>query len=74
MDAVTHPPVPINEPIRSYAQGSPERNSVARAVAEMASSPAELTMTIGGAQRMGAGAQVDVVAPHRHSLVLGRTA
>ena len=33
---------------------------------------AELTMTIGGYQRMGAGAAVDVVQPHNHRHVLGR--
>ncbi|HEY2299800.1 MAG TPA: L-glutamate gamma-semialdehyde dehydrogenase [Jatrophihabitans sp.] len=73
-DAVTNPPDPVNEPVRSYAPGTPERDNLARAVADLAGSPAELTMTVGAAQRMGAGARFDVVAPHRHALVLGQGA
>jgi 1-pyrroline-5-carboxylate dehydrogenase len=74
MDAVTHPPAPVNEPIRGYAPGSPERQSLTRALDQLAGTPEELTMTIGGAQRMGGGAPFDVVAPHRHELVVGRGA
>jgi 1-pyrroline-5-carboxylate dehydrogenase len=74
MDAITTPPAPVNEPIRTYAPGSPERATLAGALDELAAAPAELTMTIGGAQRMGGGAAIDVVAPHRHALVLGRSA
>jgi 1-pyrroline-5-carboxylate dehydrogenase len=74
IDAVTTPPAPSNEPVRSYAPGSPERETLTRTLEELAGSPTELTMTIGGVQRMAAGPRVDVVAPHRHSLVLGQTA
>ena len=74
IDAVTTPPAPTNEPVRSYAPGSPERDALARTVAELAGSPTELTMTVGGVQRMAAGPRLDVVAPHHHSLVLGQTA
>jgi 1-pyrroline-5-carboxylate dehydrogenase len=74
MDAITHPPAPQNEPIKTYAPGSPEATSLTAALEEMAGERAELTMTIGGKQRMGGGARVPVVAPHRHELVLGETA
>jgi 1-pyrroline-5-carboxylate dehydrogenase len=74
MDAITHPPAPWNEPIRSYAPGSVEATSLAAAVEDMAGQRAELTMTIGGAARMGGGDRIQVVAPHRHELVLGETA
>jgi 1-pyrroline-5-carboxylate dehydrogenase len=74
MDAVTHPPVPVNELARSYAPGSAERASLEARLKEMAGEQAELTMTIGGAQRMAAGDPIDVVQPHRHASVLGRTA
>jgi 1-pyrroline-5-carboxylate dehydrogenase len=74
MDAITHPPVPANEPVRSYAPGTVERESLVTSLGELADAPAELTMTIGGVQRMGGGARIDVVAPHRHALVLGHTA
>jgi 1-pyrroline-5-carboxylate dehydrogenase len=74
MDAITTPPEPVNEPIRTYAPGSPERATLADMLDELAATPAELTMTIGGAQRMAGGDRIDVVAPHRHALVLGQSA
>ena len=74
MDAYTHPPASVNEPIRGYAPGSAERETLTAVLAELSSAPAELTMTIGGHQRMGGGDRISVVAPHRHSLVLGETA
>ncbi|MDT7756809.1 MAG: 1-pyrroline-5-carboxylate dehydrogenase [Mycobacterium sp.] len=74
MDAITHPPAPVNEPIRAYAPGSSERETLAEALAAMSAAPDELNMTIGGAKRMGGGDRIAVVAPHRHELVLGETA
>jgi 1-pyrroline-5-carboxylate dehydrogenase len=74
MDAITHPPVPSNEPVRTYAPGSAEAASLADTLARLAGEATELTMTIGGVARMGAGARVRVVAPHQHALVLGETA
>ena len=72
MDAVTNVPFPVNEPVRSYAPGSPERAVLENRVKELAGERAELTMTVGGQQRMGAGERVDVVAPHNHRHVLGQ--
>src|SRR5882757_7784315 len=74
MDAVTSVPQPYNEPVRSYAPGSAERESLQRRVAELEGSKHELTMTIGGRRRMAAGEPVDVVQPHDHAHVLGVTA
>jgi 1-pyrroline-5-carboxylate dehydrogenase len=74
MDAITVPPAPINESVRTYAPGSAERETLASALDELTSTPTELTMTIGGVHRMAGGARLDVVAPHRHTLVLGQTA
>ncbi len=73
LDAITDVPLPHNEPVRSYAPGSPERASLAARVAELAGDPIELTMTIDGEQRLAAGAAIDVVQPHRHAAVLGTT-
>ena len=72
MDAVTNVPVPANEPVRSYVPGSPERAALESRIKELAGERAELTMTIGGEQRMGAGERVDVVQPHNHRHVLGQ--
>src|ERR1700754_3031397 len=73
MDAVFTTPEPRNEPVRDYAPGSPERDTLQRRLAELAGERAELTMTIDGEQRMGAGDAIDVVQPHRHRHVLGVT-
>src|SRR3954465_3638360 len=74
LDAVTNPPEPVNEPVRSYAPGSKERASLEARLKELtAAEPVDLTMTVAGAQRGGTGEPIDVVMPHRHSAVLGRT-
>ena len=73
MDAVFTVPDPRNEPVRDYAPGSPERESLKRRLTELAGERLELTMTIDGAQRMASGAAIDVVQPHRHQHVLGVT-
>ena len=74
MDAVTNVPVPANEPIKGYAPGSQERAALEQKIKELAGDRAELTMTIGGQQRMGGGDRVDVVQPHNHRHVLGQLA
>jgi 1-pyrroline-5-carboxylate dehydrogenase len=71
-DAVTNVPVPVNEPIRHYAPGSPERAALEARIKELTGESAELTMTIGGEQRMGGGERVNVVQPHNYRHVLGQ--
>jgi 1-pyrroline-5-carboxylate dehydrogenase len=73
MDAVLSVPEPRNEPVRDYAPGSAERDSLQRRLGELAAERIDLPMTIGGVQRMGAGAAIEVVQPHRHRHVLGIT-
>ncbi|WP_418154506.1 L-glutamate gamma-semialdehyde dehydrogenase [Actinoalloteichus caeruleus] len=74
MDAVTSPPTPYNEPVRSYAPGTEERESLRRRLAELGGTRHELTQTIGGVQRLAGGKSFDVVRPHDHSQVLGVSA
>src|SRR5215213_5435253 len=74
MDAVTRVPAPHNEPVLSYAPGSPERAALEARLPELAGEPIELTSTIGGRQRMAAGSTFEVVQPHRHAAVLGTSA
>ncbi|WP_327683876.1 L-glutamate gamma-semialdehyde dehydrogenase [Kitasatospora sp. NBC_00458] len=71
MDAVTQVPVPGNEPVRTYAPGSPERDRLVRRLDELAAEPVPLPMTIGGEQRFGGGERIDVVQPHHHAAKLG---
>ena len=73
VDANTAVPLPLNEPVRTYAPGSPERISIETRLKELAGTPVELTMTIDGRQRPGSGQRIDVVQPHRHAAVLGTT-
>ncbi|MCW2525250.1 MAG: delta-pyrroline-5-carboxylate dehydrogenase, partial [Pseudonocardiales bacterium] len=71
MDAFTNVPTPINEKVLDYAPGSPERARLEDKLIELQKEPIELTATIGGVQRAGAGAAFDVVQPHRHAHILG---
>ena len=71
MDAITHPPLPVNEPILGYAPGSSERAALAAAVAELSDADIDLTMTINGKQAMGSGEPIEVVQPHQHAARLG---
>ena len=71
-DAVTSVPVPANEPVKTYAPGSPERSAIESKLKELAKEPVDLTMTVGGVQRMGGGDWIDVVQPHNHAHRLGR--
>jgi 1-pyrroline-5-carboxylate dehydrogenase len=72
MDAVSRTPVPVNEPVRQYQPGSPERAVLESKIKELAGQRTELTMTIGGNQQMAAGELVDVVEPHNRAHVLGQ--
>ncbi len=71
MDAIFTVPEPRNEPVRSYAPGTQERADLQRRLAELAATPLDLPMTIGGEQRMGGGEPIEVVQPHRRRHVLG---
>ena len=73
MDAVTHVPAPLNEPVRDYAPGSPERAALEVALAEVGSTTWELPHTIGGARVLGKGERIEVRQPHAHRKVLGVT-
>jgi len=71
MDAVTSVPLPVNEPVRQYAPGTPERARIEARLKELAAEPVELTQTIAGVERLGGGEPIDTVQPHRHAHVLG---
>ncbi|CAL9551275.1 1-pyrroline-5-carboxylate dehydrogenase 1 [Streptomyces sp. enrichment culture] len=71
MDAVTQVPAPVNEPVHSYAPGSPERARLEEQLKLLSENPIELPMTINGVKRMGGGERFDVVQPHDHKSVIG---
>src|SRR5436309_3456297 len=65
LDAITQVPAPYNEPAHSFATGSSERTVLEARLKQLAAERAELTMTIGGEQRLGGGEPIDAVQPHR---------
>ncbi|TQN32922.1 delta-1-pyrroline-5-carboxylate dehydrogenase [Haloactinospora alba] len=71
MDAATNVPTPANEPVLTYAPGTPERAELAERLGKMASELVELPMAIGGERRMGGGERINVVQPHKTAHVLG---
>ena len=73
MDAITHPPLPINETVLDYAPGSAERERLSAALKDF-TSPLELGAVIGGTTRRPAGEAFDVVAPFDHARVLATSA
>ena len=65
-------PLPVNEPVRSYAPGSAERASLEKQLAELAGrAPLELTAVIGGEHRPGSGDRFEVTMPSDHHHLLG---
>jgi 1-pyrroline-5-carboxylate dehydrogenase len=74
LDATTVVPLPVNEPVRSYAPGSWERASLESRLKELGSAQVDLTTTVDGVERMATGERIVVVQPHRHAAVLGTTA
>ncbi|HLU72906.1 MAG TPA: L-glutamate gamma-semialdehyde dehydrogenase [Nonomuraea sp.] len=73
MDAISNVPVPVNERVLGYAPGSAERSALEAKIKELSGASLDLTMTIGGEQRLAGGAPIDVVQPHNRSALLGRT-
>ncbi len=73
MDAAFTVPEPRNEPVRTYAPKSPERDSLQRRLRELAGDRLDLPTTIDGRQRIAGGDAIDVVQPHQHRHVLGVT-
>src|SRR3954469_21703041 len=70
-DAVTQVPLPVNEPIHDFAPGSAERAALEARLKQIAAERVELTMTIGGEQRLGGGDAIEGVQPPRKNAGLG---
>ena len=62
-------PPPINEPVRSYAPGSPERASLKKRLDAMAGEQIEIPLVIGG-QDLKTSDTCQAVMPHDHRHVL----
>jgi 1-pyrroline-5-carboxylate dehydrogenase len=62
-------PAPVNEPVRDYPPGSPERASLKARLDEMAATQIEIPMIIGG-EEVRTGRTAQAVMPHDHHHVL----
>ncbi|WP_194818117.1 L-glutamate gamma-semialdehyde dehydrogenase [Nocardia sp. XZ_19_385] len=71
MDAIATTPPPANEPVGTFAPGSPERARLQAKLDELGAERTEVNNVIGGVHRRTEGPVIDVVQPHRHAAVLG---
>jgi 1-pyrroline-5-carboxylate dehydrogenase len=70
MSGIPLVPVPRNEPVLSYAQGSEERRELKEALERMAADRIEIPVVIGG-KEIRTGDTAEAVMPHDHGHVLG---
>src|SRR5258708_1931071 len=66
-------PTPVNEPVRAYGSGDPNRRSLKARLAELTDARTEVPMQIGGERRWGA-SRGDIRSPHRHELAIAEYA
>jgi len=64
-------PPPVNEPVLSYAPGTPEREELKAELAVQASRVVDIPLVIGG-EEVRTGDTIDGVMPHDHGHVLAR--
>jgi 1-pyrroline-5-carboxylate dehydrogenase len=62
-------PPPVNEPVKTYAPGAPERSALKARLAAMAGERIEVPLIIGG-KEVRTGRMGQVVMPHAHAHVL----
>ena len=63
-------PVPVNEPVKEYRPGSPEREALKKAIAEFRAQETDIPMYIGG-QEVRTDRKIRVSPPHDHQHTLG---
>ncbi len=64
-------PGPENEPVFSYAPGSPERDRLVKELGAIKKTKIDIPMIIGG-KEIFTDNKVEISAPHDHKLVLGQ--
>ena len=71
MNGIFHVPQPINEPVRAYGPGSPEKRSIKAKLAELRGKEIEIPLIIGG-EEVRTGRMGTCLIPHNHGHVLAR--
>src|SRR5919106_3154080 len=69
LSGLFRPPPPVNEPVKGYAPGSPERAELRLRLQQMESERLEIPLIIGG-EEVRTGDTFEAVMPHRKSHVL----
>jgi 1-pyrroline-5-carboxylate dehydrogenase len=64
-------PLPANEPVLSYAPGSPEKAALKAAIKELKSAPIDVPMYI-GSEEIRTGNTVEIRPPHERKHLLGK--
>ena len=70
-NAILNVPEPKNEPVYSYAPGTPERQTLQAQIKDMLGNEIEIPIIVGG-KEIRTGDLGDCVCPHDHGHVLGR--
>src|SRR3954467_5626632 len=68
--AISRVPDPYNEPVRSYAPGTPEREELRLRLQQLESQQLDIPLVIGG-EEVRTGNTFEAVEPHKRSHVLG---
>ncbi|MBD99012.1 MAG: 1-pyrroline-5-carboxylate dehydrogenase [Verrucomicrobia bacterium] len=70
-NAIFNPPMAVNEPVKSYAPGSAEREELQKTVAEMRANEVDIPMFIGGKEVRTSNTQ-SMHPPYDHKHLLGQ--
>src|SRR5256885_11528370 len=71
MNSSARVPVPVNEPVLTYAPGTRERNDLKLALKDLSSRQIDIPIIIGG-KEIRTGRTVDAVMPHSHRHVVAK--
>jgi 1-pyrroline-5-carboxylate dehydrogenase len=71
MNTIFQVPKPVNEPILSYAPGTPERAELKTKISQLRGESIDIPLIIGG-KEVRTGRTADILVPHENKKVVGR--
>ena len=71
MNSLSRVPPPVNEPVLSYAPGTPERDTLKRTLKDLSGKVIDIPVVVGG-KEIRTGKTRDVTMPHCHRHVIAR--
>src|SRR5262245_40060228 len=72
-NALFRTPEPVNEPVKAYAPGSPEKAELKAELKRQREATVEIPLVVGG-KHLRPGASEAVASPHNHKLTLAKAA